>query len=74
MRSSIYHSREDQAFGCHGCFDRVEIPGWAANDPQNFAEMREYLEQQHRDRGCVDAMEKLEAMAYKGNRLQLVKG
>ena len=66
----IYHSQEDNCFGCNGCFDRIEIPKWV-NDPFVFVTFRESVEQEHADRGCSVAMEKLEGMAYRGNRLAL---
>jgi hypothetical protein len=65
MRSSIYHAHEDNAFGCHGCFDRIEIPHWV-NDQFAFVAFRESLEALHEEQGCYEAMAKLEAMSSKG--------
>lgn len=62
MAGTIYHSVEDQAFGCHGCFDRIEIPRAVAQDQDLFVEMREMLEHRHRDMGCLRRMRELEGL------------
>jgi len=60
QKTSIYHSPEDNAFGCHGCFERIEIPRWV-NDPFVFVAFREELEESHQERGCFEQMARLEA-------------
>lgn len=57
--SPIYYSREDHAFGCYGCFDRMEIPQHV-NDPEKIMMAKEALGQMHRKRGCMEKMKAME--------------
>ena len=63
--SSLYHDPEDNVLVCRGCFDREEIPRWV-NDGYSYVDFKERCEDAHRGRGCVEAMNALEAASARG--------